>query len=79
MKRQPSMTEDEIRVLPESPGLSGRVVVTTDPLTGQSTYERTPMQFMVRRDDVYCYTFRDGTQWRIVEDGDGTRYKERIW
>jgi hypothetical protein len=35
-------------------------------------------EVLVNRDGVYAYRDRNGTYWRVGEDRDGTRWKERV-
>lgn len=50
----------------------------TDPTTGQTTYERLPLKFMVPNDGLYCFADKTGQYWRLILDGDGEYWKERV-
>lgn len=74
--KSPTLTEAEILALPEH-SLGGNIKVIVDPVTGFSTYEREPAQFLVNRSDVFCYRLSDGSAWRVLETADGTQYRMR--
>lgn len=71
------LTEAEVLALPEQ-SLGGNIRVTTDPVTGVSSYEREPVQFLVNRSDVMYYKLSDGSHWTVGETGDGKKFRMRF-
>ena len=71
------MTSEEIIALPEK-SIGGDVRIITDPVTGITSYEREPARFLLSKIDIFCYNLPDGTQWQVLEDIDGHKFRVRL-
>ena len=73
-----SFTDAELDALPMAQGLFDRHRVVTDPQTGETRYERLPVQFLVNDTEIYSFTDGRGDSWTVGRTADGHYFKSRV-